>query len=125
MVINRNPAKPTGGGVKRPPHIKEISWLFNNLDIKEREKMEHLKPTIKQEEAKTPEQKARYLIERFSWFNYQEEEREKAAQELAKKDPARIAAAFDWYINQHYDIMAWGEVLRWAIDYIEEKQNIL
>ena len=87
--------------------------------------MEHLKPTIKQEEAKTPEQKARYLIERFNWYDYQEEEREKAAQELAKKDPARIAAAFDWYIKQDYDIMAAGEVLHWALDYIREKQNIL
>lgn len=87
--------------------------------------MEHLKPTIKKEEAKTPEQKARYLIERFTWFDYQKEEREKAAQELAIKDAARIAAAFDWYINQNYNIMAAGEVLHWAIDFIEEKQNIL
>lgn len=87
--------------------------------------MEHLKPTIKQEEAKTPQQKARYLIERFTWFDYQEEEKEKHIQELAKKDPARIEAAFNWFIKQEYDLMAEGEVLHWALDYIKEKQNIL
>ena len=87
--------------------------------------MTHLKPTINKEEANTPEKKARYLIERFSWFDYQEQEREKAVQELASKNPHRINEAFNWYINQNYDIMAWGEVLRWAIDYINENQNIL
>lgn len=87
--------------------------------------MTHLKPIINKEEANTPEQKARYLIERFSWFDYQEQEREKAVQELASKNPDRINEAFNWYIKQNYDFMAWGEVLRWAIDYINEKQNIL
>ena len=73
----------------------------------------------------TTEEKALYLTNDFSWFDYQKKEKEQFYKDLLTFDHSRIEKAYEWYINQHYDYMARGEVLWWAIDYIKGERDFL
>ena len=81
---------------------------------------------IRKEDVKTTEDMARYLIQSFSWDNYQEQEREDRIKEVIETcDHERIKNAYEWFINQSYDYMAKGEFLHWAMDYVRGKRDFL
>ena len=71
------------------------------------------------------QQKAIYLNNQWTWFDYQETEKNEALKELLSFPKQRIDEAYDWYVSQNYDYMAYGEYLRHAIDYIKGKVDNL
>ena len=82
--------------------------------------------TIHEEDVKSVNDMARYLIETFSWFWYEEERREQAVQKVIDTcDHERIKKAYEWFIHHSYDYMAKGEVIHWAMEYVRGERNFL
>ena len=82
--------------------------------------------TIRKDDVKSVEDMARYLIETFSWFDYEEQRREEAVKKVIDTcDHERIKKAYEWFINQSYDYMATGEVIHWAMEYVRGERDFL